>query len=42
MQIIKNLVAASLAAGLALAPVAGIAQEAQPQQAEQEAGLTWS
>ncbi|TWG64961.1 biopolymer transport protein ExbB [Aminobacter sp. J15] len=35
MQIIKNLVAASLAAGLALAPVAGIAQEAQPQQAEQ-------
>ena len=34
MQIIKNLVAASLAAGLALAPVAGIAQEAQPQQAE--------
>jgi len=35
VQIIKNLVAASLAAGLALAPVAGIAQEAQPQQAEQ-------
>lgn len=31
MQIIKNLVAASLAAGLALAPAAGIAQEARPQ-----------
>jgi biopolymer transport protein ExbB len=31
VQIIKNLVAASLAAGLALAPAAGIAQEARPQ-----------